>query len=142
MGVNRRDLLGMAAVGTVAASLPAMASAAKTPATLAIRNKSERDYGEALERLRDYAAAELDAVGLPGMTISVVDAQGFAASLSVGWSDVDKRVAVNPDQLFQIGSISKSISGLWLHAAQDKGLIDLNAPVSRILPACRCPPSR
>lgn len=133
MGVNRRDLLGMAAVGTVAASLPAMASAATPPATLSVRSKSGRDYGEALERLRDYAAAELDAVGLPGMTISVVDAQGFAASLCIGWSDVDKRVAVDAEQLFQIGSISKSISGLWLHAAQDKGLIDLNAPVSRYL---------
>lgn len=133
MGVNRRHLLGMAAAGTVAASLPAMASAAKPPATLSIRNKSGRDYGEALERLRDYAAAELDAVGLPGMTISLVDAQGFAASLCIGWSDVDKRVAVDADQLFQIGSISKSITGLWLHAAQDKGLIDLNAPVSRYL---------
>jgi CubicO group peptidase (beta-lactamase class C family) len=133
MGVNRRDLLGMAAIGTVAATLPAMASAAKAPATLAIRNKTGRDYGEALERLRDYAAAELDAVGLPGMTISIVDSEGFAASLAVGWSDVDKREPVRPDQLFQIGSISKSISGLWLHAAADKGLVDLNAPVSRYL---------
>lgn len=133
MGVNRRDLLGMAAVGTVAATLPAAAGAAKTPATLAVRGKAGRDYGEALERLRDYAAAELDAVGLPGMTISIVDAEGFAASLSIGWSDVDKRVAVGPEQLFQIGSISKSISGLWLHAAADRGLIDLSAPVSRYL---------
>ncbi|QNQ08636.1 serine hydrolase domain-containing protein [Sphingomonas alpina] len=136
MGVNRRDLLGIAVIGSVAATLPARASGAKTstkPATLAIRNKAGRDYGEALERLRDYAAAELDAIGLPGMTISVVDADGFTASLSVGWSDVDKRLPVTPGQLFQIGSISKSISGLWLHAAQDKGLIDLSAPVSRYL---------
>lgn len=133
MSVNRRNLLGMAAIGTVAATLPTMASAATSPATLAIRSKGRRDYGAALEKLRDYAAAELDAVGLPGMTISIVDAEGFTASLSVGWSDVDKRVPVAPDQLFQIGSISKSISGLWLHAAADKGLIDLSAPVSRYL---------
>ncbi|MGH6612728.1 serine hydrolase domain-containing protein [Sphingomonas sp.] len=135
MGMNRRDLLGLAVIGGVAATLPApaIAGATKTPATLAIRNKSGRDYGAALERLRDYAAAELDAVGLPGMTISIVDVEGFTASLSVGWSDVDKRLPVTPDQLFQIGSISKSISGLWLHAAQDKGLIDLSAPVSRYL---------
>jgi len=133
MGVNRRDLLGMAAIGTVAATLPATAGAAKPPATLAIRNRTGRDYGEALERLRDYAAAELDAVGLPGMTISVVDADGFAASMTVGWSDIDKREPVRPDQLFQIGSISKSITGLWLHAAADKGRVDLNAPVSRYL---------
>ena len=139
VGVNRRDLLGMAAIGGVAATLSTAASAAKAPATLAIRSRSGRDYGAALERLRDYAATELDAIGLPGMTISVVDAEGFAASLSVGWSDVDKRVPVDPDQLFQIGSISKSISGLWLHAAAEKGLVDLNAPVSRYLSGAPLP---
>lgn len=120
MLIDRRAMLGMAATAAVAGALPAWAA-------------GSRDYDAALAALRAYAKDELEAVGLPGMTISIVDDAGFATTLSVGLADVARGVPVRPDQLFQIGSISKSITSLALHAMASKGQVDLDAPVSRYL---------
>jgi CubicO group peptidase (beta-lactamase class C family) len=92
------------------------------------------DYTAALAALRDYARAELAAVGLPGMTLSVTDADGFTAVLALGWADMDQRVPMTPDRYFQIGSISKSFIALTVLSLADQGKIDLAAPLARYLP--------
>jgi CubicO group peptidase (beta-lactamase class C family) len=84
--------------------------------------------------LRDYARAELAAVGLPGMTLSVTDAEGFTAVLALGWADMDQRVPMTPDRYFQIGSISKSFIALTVLSLADQGKIDLDARLGRYLP--------
>ena len=137
MRIGRREWLGLAAAGLVATRLPGATEA--MPSSLAIRSPG-RDYGAALDRIRAYATAELEATGLPGMTMALADADGFAATLSLGWADLAARRPVTPDQLFEIGSISKSLSGLWLHAAAAKGRIDLAAPVAHLLPDVPVPP--
>ena len=98
------------------------------------------DYGPALAALRDYALAELIAWGLPGMTLSVTDLDGFAAVLALGWADVDRRIPVDPGHYFQIGSISKSFIALTLLALADEGRVDIDAPVARYLPDAALPP--
>ncbi len=128
---SRRQALGLGVAGIVASALPGGARAA-IPATLEIRSKG-RDYAAALGKLRDYAAAELAAVGQPGMTISIADADGFAATIALGWADVENKVPVRADHLFEIGSISKSISALCIHSLVDEGWIDLNLPISHYL---------
>ena len=137
MQISRRDWLGMAAA---AAALPAAVRAQAVPSALAIRSGDGARYAAAIEAIRAYAAAELAATGLPGMTMALADDQGFAATLSLGWADIDRRVPVTPTQLFEIGSISKSLTGLWLNRAADQGRIDLHAPVSRYLPDVPLPP--
>lgn len=97
------------------------------------------DYTPALEALMDYARAELAAVGLPGMTLAVTDAEGFTAVLGLGWADVDQRIPVRPEHFFQIGSISKSFVALTVLALADQGRIDVDAPVARYLPDAALP---
>jgi CubicO group peptidase (beta-lactamase class C family) len=137
MNSSRREVLGLAMGGVMAGALPASAAAA-LPSRLDIQTKG-RDYAAALTKLRDYAAAELAAVGQPGMTIAIVDADGFAATIGVGWANIEAKVPVGPDHLFQIGSISKSITALCIHSLVDEGRIDLNAPVSRYLEGAPLP---
>ncbi len=98
------------------------------------------DYGPALAALRDYALAELVAWGLPGMTLSVTDLDGFTAVLALGWADVDRRNPVSPGHYFQIGSISKSFIALTLLALADEGRVDIDSPVARYLPDAALPP--
>ena len=97
------------------------------------------DYRAALEALRGYARAELAAVGLPGMTLVVTDAEGFTAVLPLGWADVEQRIPVRPDHFFQIGSISKSFIALTILSLADQGRIDVDAPVARYLPDAALP---
>lgn len=92
-----------------------------------------------MAELSTYAVAELDAVGLPGMTLCIVDAEGFTAALGLGWADIENRTPVNAKQMFQIGSISKSFIALAILALADKGKIDLDAPISHYLPEAPLP---
>jgi CubicO group peptidase (beta-lactamase class C family) len=98
------------------------------------------DYTAALEALKAYARAELGAVGLPGMTLAVTDADGFTAVVGLGWADVDQRIPVSPSHYFQIGSISKSFIALTVLSLADQGKVDVDAPVAGYLPDAALPP--
>ena len=98
-----------------------------------------RDYREALEALRAYAMEELTAMGLPGMTLAVTDADGFSAVLALGWAEIDRRVPLTPGHYFQIGSISKSFIALTILALADLHRLDLDAPIARFLPLATLP---
>lgn len=137
--VTRREWLAASVAGLVTARLPAAAPPAALPddarpARLTVRTPGLHDYRAALAAIRAAAEAELDATGLPGMTLAIASEDGLAATLSLGWADLAGRVPVSSDQLFQIGSISKSLTGLWLNAAADKGRLSLGAPASLYLP--------
>ena len=151
MRVTRRGWIG--ATAAMAGASMATAAPAQTPGVTGgspipsapesrfqIRTPGAgHDYAPALAALKDYARAELAAMGLPGMTLVVTDAEGFTAVLPLGWADVDQRIPVRPDHLFQIGSISKSFIALAVLSLADQGRIDVDAPVARYLPEAALP---
>jgi CubicO group peptidase (beta-lactamase class C family) len=145
MQITRRGWLGATAAGAAAMGAPAIAMAAparraKIPAAkFQILSTGQTDYGPALEALAAYARAELVAIGLPGMTLSVTDNAGFTAVIALGWADLETREPVTSDHLFQIGSISKSFLALTVLSLADKGAIDIDAPIARYLPGAPWP---
>ena len=119
--LNRRDWLQLASMTAAAAGslsskaaeaavgTPTTAAGPSAPSAVAVVDTpgAHHDYGGALKALCKYVDAHRVAHGLPGMTVSVADAEGFKAVITAGWSDIDRREAVTPSQVFQIGSISK-----------------------------------
>ncbi|MCJ1960978.1 serine hydrolase domain-containing protein [Novosphingobium mangrovi (ex Hu et al. 2023)] len=139
--MNRRTLLAGSAsltVGMAVASRAAGAVPGAVPASLAIQGDGGT-YKAALAKLVAYAQSELEGYGLPGMTLALSDDAGFSASLSLGTASVENGELVRPDHLFEIGSISKSITALCVHRLAARGLLDLKAPVSRYLDAASLP---
>ena len=148
MTVSRRAWLKLTAVaaGAVGVGAEAGSAAAATPrgaapqATAVIDNPgSGHDYRPALNALRRYVDLHLAGYGVPGMTLSVTDAEGFSAVISAGWSDVEARRPVTPDQIFQIGSISKSFCSLGVLRLVDAGKLGLDDPVAAHLPGLALP---
>ena len=136
-GLTRRGWIGAAGFAATAASGAGAQTAARDFAVTG--RGGAHDYTAALRALSSYAATELDAVGLPGMTLCVVDADGFSATVGLGFADVERRIPVNARQLFQIGSISKSFIALAVLALVDEGKIDLGTPISLYLPDAPLP---
>jgi len=134
---------GLAAAGTARASAPGAEPPALSPILPAgdftVLSRGGRDYGPALAALRAYALDELTEIGLPGMTLCVTDSDGFAATLALGWADIDARIPVNTGHRFQIGSISKSFIALTVLALADSGKINLDAPAATYLPEAPWP---
>jgi CubicO group peptidase (beta-lactamase class C family) len=140
MQLTRRGWVAAAAAMAGASGLAAQTAPRPAPSfRVTSPGTGTRDYTAALEALRAYARAELDQIGLPGMTISVTDADGFTALLPLGWADVEHEVPLNSGHYFQIGSISKSFLALACLALADQGRLDLDAPVRRYLPDAPLP---
>lgn len=76
----------------------------------------------------------------PGMTLVIADRDRVLRVATYGLSDLERNETVRPDQLFQVGSISKSFAGAALLQLRDEGKIDLHAPVTKYLPWLRIEP--
>ncbi len=125
MRVNRRTVLGgAAAIAGVAASARAATR----------KEGGGRAQAKALEALEPYIEQHRADWGLPGMTACMVSRSGFAGFVMSGWADVDRRVAVGPDHLFQIGSISKMMAALAISSLIDEGKLEPQARVKDLLP--------
>lgn len=131
MEIGRRGLLG---AGALLAASAAAGGQASNPRVRVLTGSASPAFREALDRLAAYAAAELEAWRFPGMTVSLLGPGGEVGIASAGLSRLDTGAPVTPDQLFQIGSISKSFVALALLRLADQGRIDLDRPVLQVAP--------
>jgi CubicO group peptidase (beta-lactamase class C family) len=131
--MTRRDMLGFgAAAGAAAVAEPLLAARAVGPQSAA--------GAEVVQRVRTFAAADLADKGFPGMTLALLGPGGFKSTFAVGLADLDRRVPASPEQLFQIGSITKSLTAMALFVLAEHGKLDLDARVQDLLPEHPLPP--
>ncbi len=69
-----------------------------------------------------------------GISIAVSDSDGDIATYCSGTGRTGQDFPVNPDMLFQAGSVSKPMFALTLLRYADKGIIDLDADISGVVP--------
>jgi len=75
---------------------------------------------------------------IPGMAVAVLW-QGKTYHYSFGQADQAKNIAVTPDTLFELGSISKTYAGVLGAMAIESGAIALTDPVAKHWPALTKP---
>ncbi len=71
---------------------------------------------------------------VPGVAIGIIH-DGASEAAGFGVTSVDDPLPVDADTLFQIASISKTITATTLMRLVERGSLDLAAPVRRYLPA-------
>jgi len=94
-------------------------------------------YEQVYSQLDAFVKQYMQAMNAPGMTLVLADRDGVQRVVTYGWSDVEGKAAVQPGQLFQIGSISKSFVALSLLQLHDEGKLDLRKPIVEYLPSLR-----
>jgi len=70
-----------------------------------------------------------------GLALACFDADGIRFAGGVGDADLARREPVTPRTVFRVASISKLLTTTLVLAAVDAGLIDLDEPANRYLPA-------
>jgi D-alanyl-D-alanine carboxypeptidase len=90
--------------------------------------------GVAEERLDAFTAAYMQAMNAPGMTQALTDTTATIRTAGYGFGNVELKAPVTPDQLFQIGSITKSFAALIMLQLREEGKVDLHRPVLEYLP--------
>jgi CubicO group peptidase (beta-lactamase class C family) len=128
--MNRRELLnlGMGAAATAAAGAFQMRVA---------RAEMQSRYAPAFERLDRYVEQYMRDMNAPGLTLSLADSSGVQRVCAYGLDDLARQAPLNVDELFHIGSISKSFLAVSLLQLRDEGKLDLNRPIAEYLPWLR-----
>jgi D-alanyl-D-alanine carboxypeptidase len=88
-----------------------------------------------LERKLDaFVATYLSAMNAPGITLALTDLEETRRIACYGFANLDLRLPVKSNDLFQIGSISKSFIALVILQLREEGKLDLHRPVLDYLP--------
>lgn len=126
--MNRREFLGTAVATAATASSTFYSLESLSPASDSGTYKS---IDKSLDR---FVEKYMRAMNAPGMTLALADRDGVQRVVTYGFSDIETKARVTADQLFQIGSISKSFVALCLLQLRDEGKIDLHKPILNYLP--------
>ncbi|MEO8454368.1 MAG: serine hydrolase [Sphingomicrobium sp.] len=124
MHISRRGFTGGALSVALGSQLGATAFAQQPRADLA----------PALAAIRAYGEAHRNRFGLPGLTLGLTTPDGFSTVLDFGYANADGQTSITPDTLFQIGSISKSMTSTLLHQFAAEGRLSLTDRISAIMP--------
>ena len=119
-------------------SLSAQTAAAITASRFLVMESSAQSaptkYQPLFARLDQFVKQYMLDMNSPGLTLGLADRDGVQRVVTYGFSDKENKARVKPDDLFQIGSISKSFVALCLLQLRDEGKLDLNKPITDYLP--------
>jgi len=93
------------------------------------------ELGTELCLAKKYLEELLDEYGINGAQFSVSKNGGSIKTLSIGLSDLKDQIPVNDSTLFQINSISKSITSLGLMKLVAAGKLDLDRTIQEYVPS-------
>lgn len=127
MKITRREVL------KTAVQASAIAAAARFTIIESFAQTSGR-YSPLFNPLDDFVRDYMQSMNAPGMTLVLADRDGVQRIATYGFTDRETKAAVEPNQLFEIGSISKSFLALVLLQLYDEGKLDLHKPVTDYLP--------
>ncbi len=135
--ISRRTLLSSAIKTGVGISICRLAS----PLTLGLWPRSAEAsiqgnlrFRPGLARLDEFIISHMRDVGAPGMTLALSSRDGLLRASVYGFADVKAGAKVQPNTLFEIGSISKSFVALALMQIREEGDFDPSKPITTYLP--------
>ncbi|MCO5176628.1 MAG: beta-lactamase family protein [Thermomicrobiales bacterium] len=88
----------------------------------------------ALGRIDEFVNARLARDTGPGISLALTTRDELIAVATTGLADVAAGIPVKPSHLFEFGSIGKSFTAVALLQLRDEGRLDLDTPVSDLLP--------
>lgn len=93
-------------------------------------------HADALAR---YVQTQLTRQHLPGLALVVLKDGKRVQSRSFGWADLERRVRVTPDTLFEIGSVTKQFTAVALMLLVEDGKLGVDDLLAYHLPGMPAP---
>ncbi|GMR12898.1 MAG: hypothetical protein BMS9Abin29_1093 [Gemmatimonadota bacterium] len=115
--------------GVALVTATALACSGSTPESLV-----RPDYREVAERLSAFIEHEMADKELPALSIVLVDDQETVWAEGFGWEDPVDSVPATAETVYRVGSVSKLFTDLGIMQAVERGTLDLDQPVTELLP--------
>lgn len=88
----------------------------------------------AAQDLDAYVAAQMEEAGIAGMGAAILVDRKVVWTKGYGFADVARQVPFTPDTVMNVGSISKTVTGVALMRALQEDKLSLDVDVNRYLP--------
>ena len=82
---------------------------------------------EAFERQVD---ADRNALGIPGLSIAVIQDGEVLSARGFGFADIEHRIPATADTLYHLASVTKTFTAILVLRLVEQGKLDLDEPVS------------
>jgi putative ATP-binding cassette transporter len=84
--------------------------------------------------VEDFVRELMEKADIPGVSIAIVKGDGAEYVKGFGYADLDAKKKVTPKTTFELASCSKSYTALAALQLEEKGIINLDDPVSKYFP--------
>src|SRR5437016_1375058 len=91
-------------------------------------------YAAVAEALDRYVAHEVVAKDLAALSIALVDDQSIVWAKGFGTANPKTKAPATADTVYRVGSVSKLFTDVGVMQLVEKGVLDLDVPVTRYLP--------
>jgi D-alanyl-D-alanine carboxypeptidase len=135
--ISRRTLLIRAiktGVGLAISGVAPSLTVGLLPRSASSTTEYDKRFQSAFARLDQFIAAHLHDMGAPGMTLALATREGLLRASTYGFADTKAGAKVQPNTLFEVGSISKSFVALALMQMREEGKFDPSQAITTYLP--------
>ena len=87
-----------------------------------------------IERFADQLRRDVDADAIGSIAAAVVLGERVIWAGAFGWKDRERRLEADPNTVYRVGSISKSITAVAMMLLAERGALALDVAVERYLP--------
>jgi CubicO group peptidase (beta-lactamase class C family) len=94
-------------------------------------------YAAALAKLEAFAAAEAADKKLPALAVAIVGGDRVLWRKDFGDADPEAKVPASADTVYRVGSVSKLFTDIGVMQLVERGDLDLDVPIQKILPDFR-----
>jgi len=99
--------------------------------------KANAGFNGVFRAVDSFVTKYMQEMNSPGMTLALANREGILRTSTYGFSYLALKQSVKPEQLFHIGSISKSFTAIALLKLREEGRLDLHKPIIEYLPWLR-----
>lgn len=100
----------------------------------ASQNVIDPKFAEAGANVLAAMEAQREKIGAPAMTAAVAVDGEVVWQGAAGWADIASKKPASAETILRIGSTSKAVTATALARLVDKGVIDLDAPITEYMP--------
>jgi len=104
------------------------------------QNSLESDWANVADEIRPLIAKAMEENKVTGMSIALVDGDRLVWAEGFGFADTAAGTRATADTMFEIGSISKTFTGLMVMKLAEEGKLDIDKPLTDYLPEFKLGP--